>query len=108
MADYRSMFDREHIGAWDLEGRDVVVEIAGVRAGEVIGAGGRKARKPVLSFAGKAKTMLCNSTNAKAIAAMYGNDAAAWVGKKITLYPSTTTLGAETVDCIRVRPGVPS
>ena len=34
MTDYRSMFDREHLGAWDLpKDRDAVVTISKVTAG---------------------------------------------------------------------------
>ncbi len=31
-----------------------------------------------------------------------------WLGKKITLYASTTEVGGETVECIRVRNKVPA
>lgn len=104
--DYRSMFSKEHIGAWDLAGRDVVVEIAGVKAGKV-GHGNKASKKPILSFRGKSKTMTCNVTNAKVIAQLYGNDTREWVGKKITIYPTMTTFGGQEVDCIRIRPKVP-
>jgi hypothetical protein len=103
------MFDREHLGAWDLAGRDVTVTISTVRPGSVGGHKGRKKdRKPIISFAKTEKTLCCNVTNAKTIAGMYGPDVREWVGKRITLYPTTTTFGAETVDCIRIRPVVPS
>lgn len=106
MADYRAMFDRDYIGSWDLPG-DVVVTISEVKAGEVVGNGGRKAKKPIVRFEGKEKALLCNKTNAKTIAALYGNDTANWVGKRITLYPTKTQMGGEEVDAIRVRPAAP-
>ena len=47
MPDYRSMFDREYIGAWDLPpGRDAVVVIRDVKGAELTAQGGRKAKKP--------------------------------------------------------------
>lgn len=107
MADFRSFFDQQFVGAWDLEGRDVTVTIAKVAGGEVMGDGGRKARKLILHFVNKDKPMVCNKTNAKTIAALYGNDASEWTGKAITLYPTTTSMGGETKECIRVRPRVP-
>lgn len=108
MPHYRSMYDNEHLGAWDLLGKDVTVTIAAVKPGQLVGEGGKKSRKPILSFDGKEKTMACNITNAKIIASMHGTDTTKWVGKKITLYPTTTSaFGQEGVDCIRVRPGVP-
>jgi len=105
--DYRSMFDSEYLGAWDLVGRDVTVTIDRVVAGTLTGAGGRKSKKPFVFFVGKEKALALNKTNAKTVAAMYGADTATWPGQKITLYPTKTEMAGETVDCIRVRPGVP-
>lgn len=106
--DYRAMFDRDYIGAWDLGGRDVVVTIAKVEAGTLKNGSGKANKKPILHFVGKEKGFACNKTNGKAIAAMYGNDTRAWVGKRVTLYATKTSFGSEQVDCIRVRPTVPS
>lgn len=108
MTHYRSLFDNEHIGAWDLEGRDVVVTISAVRGATITGDGGRTSKKPILAFDGKQKTMVCNKTNAKIIAGLYGNDTTAWVGKSVTLYPTTTQMGGEVKECIRVRPTAPT
>lgn len=108
MPDYRTMFDKEHLGAWDLQGRDVTVTIEDVKAGQLVGEGGKKAKKPILRFVGKEKTMACNVTNARTIAGMYGNDVTAWRGKKITIYPTVTQFGGKEMECIRVRPTVPS
>lgn len=106
--DYRSMFDRDYLGAWDLPaGRDVVVTIAKVEAGTLTSQGNRKTRKPVIHFEGKEKGFALNKTNGKAIANMYGPKVESWIGKRIALYATTTTFGSETVECIRVRPTVP-
>lgn len=107
MPDYRTMFDRDYIGAWDLPG-DVNVIISEVKAGEIKDTKGRKSKKPIVMFRGKEKGLLCNKTNAKAIAAMYGNDTSKWVGRAITVYPTQTDMAGETVECIRVRPRPPS
>lgn len=108
MADYRSMFDRDYIGAWDLGGKDVVVTIASVKAGELRAQGNRKEKKPIVYFVGKEKGFALNKTNAKTIAQLYGNDTTEWVGKRITIFPTTTTFGSDIVDCIRVRPRIPA
>jgi hypothetical protein len=105
--DYRTMFDSEYLGAWDLP-RDATVTIAGVKAGQLVGQQGRKAKKPILTFVGKVKGMAANKTNCRIIAAMYGTNTREWVGKRITLYATTTEFGGETVECIRVRPQVPA
>lgn len=102
--------DREYLFAFDLQGRDVTLTIERVTAGELTALGGRKSKKPLCHFReGKEKKPLAlNSTNCKAIAALYGNDCDAWIGKRITLYPTQTQMAGETVDCIRVRPSVPA
>ncbi len=107
MADYMTMFDSEYLGAWDLMGRDVVVTISRVQGMEITGEGGKKNKKPVVWFEGKQKGAIINKTNAKAISGMYGRDTSAWVGKRITLYPTQTQVGSETKECIRVRPVPP-
>lgn len=107
MADYRTMFDKEHLGAWDLQGRDVTVTIDDVKAGQLTGEGGKKAKKPIIRFRGKEKTFACNVTNAKTIASMYGNDTTKWIGRQITIYPAMTQFGGKEMECIRIRPQIP-
>lgn len=106
MPDYRTMYDREHIGAWDLQGRDRVVTISKVEAKELVSNRGKN-KRPIVFFEGAEKSFVCNKTNGKIIASMYGNKTEDWAGKRVTLYATTTSAGGETVDCIRVRPTQP-
>lgn len=105
MADFRTMYDAQCLFAFHLQGKEVTVKIAKVDAGELIGDKGKKSKKPMVYFEGKDLPLGLNKTNGKTISAMYGNDTSAWIGKHITIYPTTTKFGGETVDCIRVRPG---
>lgn len=108
--DYRALYDREYVGAWELQGKDVVVKISKVIGGELTAIGGRKSKKPVISFDGKEKKMICNKTNAKVIAALYGNHVEDWVGKRITLFVGMTrdpSTGGD-IECLRVRPTAPA
>lgn len=111
--DYRTLYDAEYVGAWDLTGpdgrpRDVTVTIARVKAGRVVGEGGRSASKPILYFSGSDKGLICNKTNGRVIAGLYGPDVRAWVGRRITLYPTRVRGPAgDEVDAVRVRPTVP-
>lgn len=109
MSDYRKMYDKDYLGEWDLDGKDTTLEIEKVVGGELTANGGKKSKKPLVYFKGTktGKGLVLNATNGKAIAAMYGNDTDAWIGKKITIYPTTTQFGSDTVPCIRVRPGIP-
>jgi hypothetical protein len=106
--DIRRMFDeKEYLYAFDLDGKDVTLTIASVAQGELIGDGGKKSKKPVITFANTKKKLALNQTNKKILGAMYGFKVAGLVGKRITIYPTTTTFGPDTMDCIRIRPTVP-
>jgi hypothetical protein len=106
---YKSMFDAsEYLFAYDLDAKDVTVQIASVSAGSITGKDGRKAKKPMVVFRGSPKKLALNKTNGSIIAKLYGPNTKAWVGKWITLYPTTTSFGGEVVECIRIRPTVPT
>lgn len=109
MADYRQMFDRAYIAAYDLpEGKDAVVTIARVVATDLPVAGsGKTQKRPVLFFDGKEKGMVLNKVNGKTIAALYGPKVENWIGKSISLFATEVPFGAEIVPAIRVRPAVP-
>lgn len=107
MTDYRSMFDSEYVGAWDLP-KDATVTIARVTPGNIVGSAGRKAKKPIVYFEGREKGLIVNKTNGKTIAGMYGPVVEEWIGKRITLYATETQMGSETMQCIRVRPTIPN
>lgn len=108
MPHWKSMFDdSDMLFAHDLQGRDVTVEIEKVYKGELTGEKGRKTKKPFVKIKGRDKKLALNKTNGRTVAKLYGTDTAAWVGKLITLFPTTTEFGGETVDCIRIRPTVP-
>lgn len=111
MSHWRQYMDSKYVGAWDFmneEGvpREGVVTIDKVEKGEVVSQSG-KARKPVIWFKGKEKPFVCNVTNAKTIARMYGNDPREWEGKSITLYVGEANNQGETVPALRVRPTPP-
>lgn len=110
MPHWKSMMDRDYMYAFDLAGKDVTVTIDRVTAGELTAMGGRKSKKPLCWFkeGREKKPLALNSTNCKAIAQLYGNDTAEWIGKRITIYPTQTQMAGETVDCIRVRPQAPA
>ncbi len=102
--DVRTLYDKEYLYAFDLQGKDVTVVIESVKGGTLVGTGGKSNKKPVLRFKGKEKALALNITNARVIAALYGGfDTELWIGKAVTLYPTTTTFGSQTVECIRIR-----
>jgi len=105
MAHFRKMFDERFIGAWDMEGKkDVTVTIKSVKREELqANAGADASHKPVLYFEKTDKGMVCNKTNAKAIAAAYGPDVDDWIGKKITIHTERISAFGEMHDALRVR-----
>jgi hypothetical protein len=109
--DYRAFFNNDILRVWHLQGREITYRITRVTAltSEIVDRGQRKkTRQPKLELQTiKGRTvplpLLLNKTNAKTIAQMYTKKPANWVGKLITLYPTTTEVGGETQDCIRIR-----
>ena len=89
--------------AGDLQGKDTKLTIVKVECSDETLGEGRKVKRIHVYFKGAQKPLLLNTTNTKSIIAMYGSKAADWVGKVITLYPSTCKFGRGMVDCIRVR-----
>ena len=108
MGHWRLMMTSDKLHAAELNGRDHDVEIERVLQGEYTDHRGKKVKKPDLYFKGKPKPLGLNATNAKTIAKLCGsNDTARWIGKVITIYPTTTEAYGEQVECIRVRPKLP-
>jgi hypothetical protein len=105
--DFRTMFDKDYIGAWDLDG-DRVVTITGVEAKKIKNAQEKEERKPIISLAEFGKKMVCNVTNANVIANLYGKYTEGWRGQRITIYPTQVQAFGKMQDCIRIRPGKPA
>jgi hypothetical protein len=67
---------------------------------------GEKGREPkvVGTFTGpkKAYDHVIPKTVGFCLKRMFGNNPREWLNKRVTLYPTTTKFGRETVDCIRV------
>lgn len=109
--DYRAYFDSSCLRVWHLAGKDRTYRIARVTrlTSEMVSGNKREVKKqPKLELVdGKGNQLplplLLNKTNATTIAGLYGNNPSKWVGQLITLFPSTTSVGGQDRDCIRVR-----
>tara|TARA_B100000029_G_scaffold166576_2_gene162788 strand:- start:135 stop:545 length:411 start_codon:yes stop_codon:yes gene_type:complete len=100
--DITSAFPSSWLKAADLGGREVTVPMAEVRI-ETVGQGTDAEEVPVLFFAGQAKGLILNKTNARSISQLYGTETTGWAGRQVTLFPTTTQFGAETRECIRIK-----
>lgn len=101
---YEALFDSKFLRWFDIvEKGDVTVEITKVRKEEVTLPGGAKKMAPIVTFKGAKKEFVLNRTNGDSIAGQCGQKPSQWIGKKITLYVTTTNCKGRTVNCIRVR-----
>jgi hypothetical protein len=115
MAHWRTMLDKDYLGAWDLvdprtnQARDFTLTISRVES-KLLRTQSKPngQRKVTIWFDGAKKGFVANSTNCTTIEGMYGGDVDGWTGKRITLYPTTTSVGPRRdVPCVRVRPTIP-
>jgi hypothetical protein len=105
----KQAFPSNYLKTADLNGSHAAVTIERVEI-EKLGSGRDAESKPILYFAGKAKGLVLNKTNANVISKLFGDETDGWIGKKVILYPTETEMGGEIVPCLRVRefkPGAP-
>jgi hypothetical protein len=96
------VFPSKYLKAGDLEG-PVVLTILEAPL-ETLTFKGRQEEKIVLHFKGTEKLLPLNVTNFDGVVAATGeDDTESWPGKKIEVYPTTTEMRGQTVDCIRIR-----
>lgn len=104
---WKQLVNMDYIGAYALpDGNDLTLTIAKVVKEMVTGTNGKKEQCMVMYFSEpQYKPMILNRTNAKTITSLcksaYVED---WVGHRVTLYASTTRLGGDIVECLRIRP----
>jgi len=126
---FECLYPTKFLKAADLQGRDVTLTISKIEREEVVGKGGKSKVKVIFYFAETAakaekerkanpakakdideKRFICNITNARVIAAMYGSEIEAWVGQRITLYAAKVKNpeGPGKVDGLCVRDALPA
>ena len=107
---FKLIYPTEYIKAPDLRGKDVTVTIARIRKEILVMEGGRKDEKAVIHMTNSrgvalGKRWVVGKTVLSQIAASTGsNDVGQWIGKQVTMYPTTCKGKAgEMMECIRVR-----
>lgn len=107
---YSEQYGGDYLEPVLLDGKDcrVIIEKIDPKGTVRRADNNRMIDKPILHFKGKTRALPLNKTCARVIAMMYGTNMNEWVGKEITIYPTTCdAFGEEDVPCIRVRPGKP-
>ena len=107
LKDYRSIFESDSLKSWHLQGTERTFEIESVGTYTARSKDGGTAKMPGVRFKRVPLPFGMNKTNAKTVAQLYGKDMREWVGQRITLYPTTTRMAGDVVDCIRIRPKKP-
>ncbi len=101
MPSINDAFPSDFLKVEDLQGRNATVTIASAKIDE-IGQGSNRERKIIIGLLGKTKKLVCNKTNAKVIAGLYGDQLEGWVGQRITLCPREVEYQGSMVMAIRV------
>jgi len=104
------IFAGEYMKAADIKGLpDFNGTISGFDIAEFPRKDGGVDRKPYISFSNSDQKIALNQTNAKFIAKLIGSpNMTDWVGNTVGFYATITDFGGEAVDCIRVRPELPT
>ena len=112
---WRNLMDKNHFRAemlYDKEGEpfEVVLTISDIKKEDVVSSGGNVSQKPVAYFEEEGVLpLVLNATICTAIEKAYKTGSVLeWIGKKIQLYPYTTSFGKnKNVPCVRVRDFAP-
>lgn len=106
---WKTLINIDYIGAYSLEdGKDLNITIESVGKEIVKGTGGKKEECTVAKLVGQ-KPFIINRTNAKTIQKILGSPFIEdWAGKTITVFATTTSVAGEVVECLRVRPQLPT
>tara|TARA_R100000808_G_scaffold19628_1_gene42535 strand:+ start:2782 stop:3111 length:330 start_codon:yes stop_codon:yes gene_type:complete len=92
-----------HLSAADFDG-EMALTMKFVSNAVKVGSGEDADFKHVLYFEELERGLVLNTTNRVTIAGMYGQKVVDWKGKKVTIYPTTTSIGGRhDVPCLRIR-----
>ena len=89
----------KHLEAADLDG-ETEVTMADLTEGEV---GEEKEVRWRLHFKEFSRPMVINRTNLKRLIKMFGGETNDWMGKKVTIYPTTCEFKGKETPCLRVK-----
>lgn len=113
---WKNLANYDYLGAYSLEGiaTEVVLTIKSIKKERVTANGGASEDCIVAYFEEtradgvEVKPMVLNKTNCKTIEKIYNTgDVEEWLGKKITIFATTTKFARDVVPCLRIRPEIP-
>lgn len=96
------IFKGQFISGAEFNGNTPTVAIAHVKAVQLEDEKGAVKSKPVVFFEGRPRGWVLCKTNALALAAMFTPETKTWEGKRVTLFATMVSVGAERKLAIRV------
>ncbi len=99
---YSEMYPGRFLKADMLKGKKVTVTIVKIMGEDLIGENNKAKPEWVVKIKERPLELVLNKTNGYCLMRMFGSDPHTWMEKRITIYPTTTKFGRETLDCIRV------
>jgi len=97
------VFTSNYLKATDLGDNKPIVAIAGVEM-QTLGQGEEAETKPVVSFVGKEKGLVCNKTNWNTLIDLFGAETDDWAGKKIRLCATEVAFKGKMTMAVRISP----
>ena len=106
---WKRLINPDYLGAYSLDpGKDMVLTIRSVKREMITGTGGKQEECTVCRWEEEQKPMILNRTNCKTISKVCGSPyIEQWTGHRIQIYATTTRMGGETVECLRIRDKAP-
>jgi hypothetical protein len=99
---YSEMYPNRFLKADMLKGHKVTLTIKEIVGEGLMSDDGAANLEWVVSFKERPLQFVMNKTNAFCLYRMFGGDPHSWVGRKITLFPTTVKAFGSVQDCIRV------
>ncbi len=99
---YSEMYPGRFLKADMLKGQKVTLTIKNIAGEGLMGGDGGANLEWVVTFAERPLEFVMNKTNATCLYRMFGGDPHTWIGRKVTLFPTTTQAFGKTEPCIRV------
>jgi hypothetical protein len=99
---YSELYPGRFLKADILKGQKVTLTIKNIDVEELTREDNKQEPKVIVSFKERPLELVFPKTNAECIKRMFGSDPHLAINRRITLFPTTTKFGRDTVECIRV------
>lgn len=99
---YSEMYPGRFLKADMLKGKKVTITIVEIEGEDIIGENNKAKSEWIVKIKERPLQLVLNKTNAFCLYRMFGGDPHSWIGRRITIYPTTTKFGRDTLDCLRI------